>query len=528
MKGHVLKLQILSGPGKGRIFNILKERATIGRKADQDIRLVDDVKISRCHCEIAYDNKDYVLHDLNSVNGTWVDGKKITYAHLKAGETFTAGQTEFMIIAEQENSVTISPDSTGHLNLSTISTAKLHLDNDDVTTLKKYLTVFQKVSQSLVGKLQMENFLEAIIEIIIEAIHAERAFVLLVDEHMQFSDPVVVKNYATSATVSETILRKCVEDRLAILIEDTQSDSDYKNSESIRRSSTRAAMCVPLISKDKVTAVIYLDSRHEQIFNENDLKLLASIARQAELAIENIKLYEELQKKHEELKNAQEQLVKNEKLSIVGTLATAISHDMKNILTPILGVSYMVLKNDQIDPALREAFERQIERLQSLTQQLLSLVRTDPIKLAMGNINDKVEQSLQLIKTEARCQNATIKRNFATDLPSIYMDVNRLDQVFINLCLNAIQAMSGQENAVLEVGSNQDDKYVILYFKDNGPGIRPEYQNLIFEPFFTTKSTGTGMGLFSCKKIIEKDHKGILEIESQVGKGTTFIVKLPK
>ena len=108
------------------------------------------------------------------------------------------------------------------------------------------------------------------------------------------------------------------------------------------------------------------------------------------------------------------------------------------------------------------------------------------------------------------------------------MDVNRLDQVFINLCLNAIQAMSGQENSVLEVGSSQDEKYVILYFKDNGPGIRPEYQNLIFEPFFTTKSTGTGMGLFSCKKIIEKDHKGILEIESQVGQGTTFIVKLPK
>ncbi|MEX2665029.1 ATP-binding protein [Candidatus Uabimicrobium amorphum] len=523
-----MKLQILSGPGKGRIFHIQKERVTIGRKADQDIRLVDDVKISRCHCEIVHDGADYILHDLNSVNGTWVNDERVTYAQLESGETFTAGQTEFLILNEQESAVTLSSSPTAHLNFSTISTARLSIENSDITVLKKHIAVFQKVSESLVGKLQMENFLEAIVEIIIKAIHAERAFVLLVDQNMQFSEPVVVKNYATSATVSETILRKCIEDRLAILIEDTQSDSDYKNSESIRRSSTRAAMCVPLISKDKVAAVIYLDSRHEQIFHQNDLKLLASIAKQAELAIENIKLYEELQKKHQELKSAQEQLVKNEKLSIVGTLATAISHDMKNILTPILGVSYIVLKNDQVDPSLREAFERQIERLQSLTQQLLSLVRTDPIKLAMGNINDKVEQSLQLIKTEARCQKVTIKRNFTADLPSVYMDVNRLDQVFINLCLNAIQAMAEQEKSVLEVGSHQDDTHVILYFKDNGPGIRPEYQNLIFEPFFTTKSTGTGMGLFSCKKIIEKDHKGILEIESHVGEGTTFTIKLPK
>ena len=108
------------------------------------------------------------------------------------------------------------------------------------------------------------------------------------------------------------------------------------------------------------------------------------------------------------------------------------------------------------------------------------------------------------------------------------MDVNRLDQVFINLCLNAIQAMVGQEQPILEVGSFQDEQYVTLYFKDNGPGIRPEYQGLIFEPFFTTKDTGTGMGLFSCKKIIEKDHKGILQMESEVGKGTTFVIKLPK
>ncbi|WP_372370800.1 ATP-binding protein [Candidatus Uabimicrobium sp. HlEnr_7] len=522
-----MRLQILSGPGKGRVFDIQKNRITIGRRADQDIRLVDDVKISRCHCEITHNGICYTVQDLNSVNGTWIDGERTDFAKLKIGNVFTVGQTEFSILIEQETSVTIDSSSTNHLNFSTISTANLLIDHEDAHTLKKHLLVLQKVSKSLVGKLSMENFLEAIVEIIIKAIDAERAFVLLVEEN-KFSTPVVIKNYTTNVTISDTILRKCIDDRIAILIEDTENDEDYRDQESIRRLSTRAAVCVPLTSKDKVVAVIYLDSRQEQKFHENDLQLLVAIARQAELAIENIKLYEELQQKHEELKNAQEQLVKNEKLSIVGTLATAISHDMKNILTPILGVSYMVLKNDQIDPSLREAFERQIERLQSLTQQLLSLVRTDPINLALGDINEKIDQSLQLIKTEARCQQVSVVKNFAKDLPSIRMDVNRLDQVFINLCLNAIQAMAGQEQPTLEVNTHEDNNYIVVTFKDNGPGIRLEYQGLIFEPFFTTKNTGTGMGLFSCKKIIEKDHKGLLEMKSELGKGTTFILKIPK
>ena len=374
----------------------------------------------------------------------------------------------------------------------------------------------------------MKSFLEATVESIVTAVKAERAFVLMVDHEKNYATPIIVKNYSSSISVSETILRKCIEEKKLVLFNDSENYEEFKGSKSLCESSTEVAACVPLVYNDEVIAVIYLDASTQSAFTSKDLSLIIAITNQASIAIKNIKLYEEVDQKHKELQNAQKHLIRNEKLSIVGTLAASISHDMKNILTPILGVSSIVLKNNNIDPLLKEAFERQIERLQSLTFQLLSLVSSQPIAFAPGDVNEKLKDSLRLLKTEAQYQKVSIETHFSDRPLIICADLKRLDQVFINLCLNAIQVLSGREGAKLIVSVEEEGDDVKITFCDNGPGIRAEYLRLIFEPFFTTKENGSGMGLFSCKKIIETDHSGTLEVQSELGKGTSFVIKIPK
>ena len=209
-------------------------------------------------------------------------------------------------------------------------------------------------------------------------------------------------------------------------------------------------------------------------------------------------------------------------------LAASLAHDMRNILTPIMGVSALVMRSYEIPPTLKEAFERQMQRLKALTQQLLSFARPVAHEKSPLDINQVLQESLKLIQTEARHARVEIVLSLSEGLSPVFASEGRLDQVFINLMLNAIHAMK-EKGGTLAIESRQEGTHVVLSFKDNGPGIRSEYLGLLSEPFFTTKgSQGTGLGLFSSRQIIEKECGGNISGKSEVGKGAEFVVRLPE
>jgi len=229
------------------------------------------------------------------------------------------------------------------------------------------------------------------------------------------------------------------------------------------------------------------------------------------------------------LRSTQNQLLQSEKMASLGKLAAGVAHEINSPLTGILTYSSLLHEAKQDGDRDKEDLEvivNETNRCKMIVKGLLDFARqTEPQKV-LSDINEVTQKSINLISHQASIQNVKIERKIQPDLPQIMIDVGQIQQVFINILLNAIEAMP--QGGILTVSSEIEDQMVIVGFTDTGIGIPEENLPKIFDPFFTTKKQGkgTGLGLSVSYGIIER-HRGKLEVKSQVGKGTTFTVKLP-
>jgi len=232
-----------------------------------------------------------------------------------------------------------------------------------------------------------------------------------------------------------------------------------------------------------------------------------------------------------ELKKTQEQLVQSEKLASLGKLAAGIAHEINNPLTGILTYSSLLLKEHKDNPQMKEDLEiivNETTRCRKIVKGLLEFARqTEPSK-APADINKVVEETLSLLETQALFQNIKIEKRLKKGLPDVMMDTDQIKQVFMNIIINAAEAMSQGGTLTIQSDSDPQKKFAKVCFIDTGPGIPEENLSKIFDPFFTTKRSGkgTGLGLSVSYGIIQR-HDGFLEVKSQLGKGSTFTVKLP-
>lgn len=247
----------------------------------------------------------------------------------------------------------------------------------------------------------------------------------------------------------------------------------------------------------------------------------------------------EVEKRRAEL---EEQLIQAQKLESLGTLASGIAHDFNNILSIIMGHT-SVIESNRNNP---EKFSQHIAALHmatqrgaSLVRQLLTFARKTEFNLELIQINDIILEISKLI-SQTFPKNIRLFTNFEKNLPWIKADANQIHQVLLNLCVNARDAMpdggilnmetfiTAEENLKLGYSKNLAEKYVVLRISDSGSGMSEKTKQRIFEPFFTTKEIGkgTGLGLALAYSVIE-NHKGWIEVDSELGKGTTFFVYLP-
>jgi two-component system sensor histidine kinase HydH len=168
----------------------------------------------------------------------------------------------------------------------------------------------------------------------------------------------------------------------------------------------------------------------------------------------------------------------------------------------------------------------QVDRMNRTVSELLSFARPTPLQLERVSLKDLLNDILRLMETDAQNNDIVFRLNVAPDLHEIAADRDRLNQVFINLLLNGVQAMDKGGDLYLEAENRDDDKYVEVRVRDTGCGIPPEITPQLFYPYFTTKAGGTGIGLAISQKIIN-DHKGTIKIDSVEGSGTTVTVVLP-
>jgi len=237
-----------------------------------------------------------------------------------------------------------------------------------------------------------------------------------------------------------------------------------------------------------------------------------------------------LERANQELRETQVQLIQTEKLSSLGRLAAGVAHELNNPLTGVMTFSHLLLKNAQ-DEATKSDLEiiiRETTRCREIIKGVLDFARQNPPQRKLCYINGVIEKTLSLLQHQAVFHNITIGRKLDESLPQIWIDENQIEQVIMNIALNAAEAMNGQGILSVSSGVSQGGDFVEVRVSDTGMGILQENLSKIFDPFFTTKDPqrGTGLGLSVSYGIIQKHHGDII-VESEVGKGTTFTVRIP-
>ncbi|MHB8828593.1 MAG: ATP-binding protein [Syntrophales bacterium] len=230
-----------------------------------------------------------------------------------------------------------------------------------------------------------------------------------------------------------------------------------------------------------------------------------------------------------EIKQMQARLIRSEKLVSLGRLVAGITHEINNPLTGILMYADLTIRNPRLDSSARNDLNvimKESQRCAKIVRGLLSFSRESIPQKKPSSLNSIMDATIELVGNQSSFQNIDIAREYQPDLPLIPLDENQMEQVFINILLNASQSMEERGRILIRTCTDHDE-YVFMKITDTGAGIAEEDMEKIFDPFFTKKGNkGTGLGLSISYGIIER-HGGKIEVQSKIGQGTTFIVKLP-
>jgi PAS domain S-box-containing protein len=282
----------------------------------------------------------------------------------------------------------------------------------------------------------------------------------------------------------------------------------------------------PLASKDRIVGVVLADNLYSAApIEDDDLRLLETVAQQAGLTIDNALTYQALQK-------AQKELVSAERLVAVGEMAARVSHEIRNPLATIGGFARSILKRLEDADIVRRKVEvivDEVSRLEELLSDLLDMARPRQLDLQPHAINEIVEHALLLANADIKASGVEVKRELAHDMPLLMVDRRRLLQALLNTMRNGAQAMPEGGTLTVATRVRRIDGNVLrleIEIRDSGLGIPTRALKQVFDPFFSTKIRGSGLGLAVTLRII-RDHGGDIDVYSEEREGTTFVMCLP-
>lgn len=239
-----------------------------------------------------------------------------------------------------------------------------------------------------------------------------------------------------------------------------------------------------------------------------------------------------LKDRDEQLKErATQTIMKSERLATIGQLAAGVAHEINNPLGGILSYSHLVLEDTDTEDPRRKNLEKivvQATRCREIVKGLLDFARQTEPEMSIANVNEILNKALALVEKQVLFHNIKVSKYLSPDPIEVMVDTSQIQQVFINIIINAAESLEGQGELVFKTKKTEDGNFALVEFTDTGSGIPEGNIEKLFDPFFTTKEVGhgTGLGLAISYGIIER-HKGLIEVESEVGKGTTFIVSMP-
>jgi len=550
----VLTLLVLQGPDKGRRYELPDAPALVGRES-RSLPLSDNT-VSRRHCELLPADGEWIVRDLGSANGTYLNGGRVmASASLKIGDQIRVGRT-LMVFGAQPG---ITRASSGNVRLegveSGMDSAIMHTvqSSDDSLVLAvpepaaaamANLKILYQLAATFGSSFDVDQVIEIVMDLVFEHVKADRGIIMLLnpdtdelipkvartrEEQDRISDPSETASSRGPDTIqaSRTIVNHVLNTGEGVLSSNAMADKRFSKGKSVHNLGIRSALCVPIKARklndkggDEVIGVIYIDSSVKNYtYAPDQLRLLTAIGLQAGLAIQNAKLYQAG--------------LQAERLAAIGETTAALSHSIKNILQALRGgadVVEMGLRGTNITQAAKgwRIVDRNLDKIYNLTLNLLAYSRPREPKLEMVNPKSLINECLELIATAANEKGAMVVADVDENQPAIPLDPSGMHQVLMNLLSNALDAVSPRKG-LIQVFCRYDaeNRETTIEVVDNGSGVPPSMMQHMFQLFHSTKGNrGTGLGLAVAKKIVD-EHEGSIAVRSMPDEGTTFTIRLP-
>jgi signal transduction histidine kinase len=391
------------------------------------------------------------------------------------------------------------------------------------------------VSQTINSTLNLDDALKVITREASALMRAKLCSLKLLDESRQFLD--LRASYGANEPylsqprlyIEESLLGIVVRRKKPIQVENVQLSMRYQSVEIARQEGLVALLSVPLIFAGEAIGALSVYTGQPYSFSNEEIRILSALAELSAIAIEKARLYERVV-------DVEEQLRQNEKLSALGLLAAEVAHEIRNPLTVMKMLYHSLdLKFPASDPRDKDAriIGEKIDHLNKIVEQILDFARTTEPDLAPVNLNDLIDELGLLVRHKLKNQNIQLVRHLAPGLPMVMGEAAQLEQAFLNLMLNAAEAMprggtlTVKSREVFLPRSATKPTYVAVEFGDTGQGMNEEQRRRAFRSVLqTTKAKGTGLGLAIVARVIETHH-GKIKIRSRVGEGTTVSIMLP-
>jgi signal transduction histidine kinase/pSer/pThr/pTyr-binding forkhead associated (FHA) protein len=524
-------VQVIQGPDKGRTYELIDGENLLGR-GDCQIELTDGT-VSRRHCRLIPRDRRWALEDMGAANGTFLNGVKIRDVQfLNRGDQIRCGSS--LLVFEGDQTVvrgTVDVDEDGRLiDAAIVATVPSNEDSVIIPTPEAgaqaigNLRIIYDLISEVSSIFNVDQLLAKTLDKAFSVLKADRGYVMLIDPRGNLSLKAARMAEGDAATmeqapISRTIVNEVVKNEVGVLSSNAMTDKRFAAGKSVHDFGIRSAICVPIKGRQRILGVIQVDcSVSEHTYSTEQLRLLTAIGYQTGLAVENVRLYESA--------------VQSERLAAVGETVAHLSHHIKNILQALsagIDVVEMCLHKDDLDRAKQSwpIVERNLNKINQMILNMLAFSKQREPLLENVNVSALAAECVELVTPQADERGVAVLTAL-DEIPPIPADASGLHQVILNLLNNALDAVEDQDG-VVTVSSEYDesDCEVRLRVTDNGKGIPPDQIEEIFTAFYSNKGQkGTGLGLAVTRKIVE-EHHGRVEVESEPGEGTTFVIHLP-
>jgi predicted ATPase/C4-dicarboxylate-specific signal transduction histidine kinase len=404
------------------------------------------------------------------------------------------------------------------------------------------ISYLMKSALALSAEIDLTQLMQKIMAVVLESSAAQHGYLLIkqndqllvaAEQHVGKKRTIHKHYYSLNKVrgICHAIVNYVQRTHEKVVLSDACSEGEFQNAPEVVAFGLRSVLCLPVIKQSELIGLLYLENRlSEGVFTPEKISMTELLTAQAAISLENARLLEQTRHAYKQLQENQDHMLQMEKLSALGTLVGGVAHEINN---PLMGVmNFVEFVSDRTeDPKSKQVLAQalqQIQRIKNIVSNMLVFMHQKTTQTGSCSLEEVLGQTLLLLEGELRKTAIQVRTEIPENLPKLACTAESMQQILINLLINARDALRGIAQPVIEISVSSAEKMLELSIRDNGPGIPDEVQSRMFDPFFTTKppGQGTGLGLSVTRRLIQ-DADGSIAVESRIGEGCRIRLKFP-